>query len=143
MLIPMLTLIYLFDPEVILQSDKFNENDKILIRKCCNLLKYLYNLETGEEITKENEVFSICLYKEYKDQITGKQIDDSREYYESRLKSYELEVIEKLEYDDVKDVNELLSFRNENQNSNCAECKVDWIYGGNEFFQGLNKVKQD
>ena len=82
-----LPIIYLFDPEDIDNNPKFTQDDKNFIKKLYELFQHLYFLETGQEITKDNEEFDVRSINSFKDIVAGRQNDSWRECEEYHLKT--------------------------------------------------------
>lgn len=113
-----LSAIYLLDPDDINYSDKFNYKDKALIKKCAELLKHLYRMETGKELTIDYEVFNKFFIEDFKDTIAGRIIDSDKEYYEERLKGLYMTRFARVEIDYDKNFYQLCQ---ESKNRNYLE----------------------
>ena len=60
---------YVFNKEELLNNEYFNDNDKKLIIKCCNMLDYLYLLQTRRELKPSEGIFSENFVKSQIDEM--------------------------------------------------------------------------
>lgn len=143
LILPVLPVIYLFDPYDINNNNNFNENDKILIKKCCELLKYLYNLEAGEDLTKENKAFYISRIQQFKDVIAKRTRDDYRDDYEEYIKYFMCERLERVSFCRIKNINEILCEESQNKNDHRKDKNFSCPDKASVQINLINKIKSD
>lgn len=83
---------YIFQREELNQNKFFNQNDKKLINRCCDLFHHIFLLETGKELHPSDEYLNSRLVKMDIDALAGRIIDVHKVVNEWRLGKKKLDL---------------------------------------------------
>lgn len=132
---------YIFNKEELFKNEYFNDNDKKLILKCCNMLDYLYFLEARKDLEPSEGIFALK-YVKYQIAELAKKIKNSwlKNYLDKRKR--EKQTLTRISFEFFQDI---VGLKNELSNNNYLLDKQSCEYFEliNLFTDKNKKLKND